>query len=342
MEKIFLSIIVPMYNVEKYIARCITSILNQMTSECELIIIDDCSEDKSMDVCKEIVSKFHEKNVYIIQRKENGGLSAARNNGIDQACGRFCWFIDSDDYISDGSVGRVILKLKNKDIDLLFFDYKRIQENGSILFESKSISENIIIKSKKEKILMIRYYLRNIWGYEVWRKIFSLEIIKKNHIYFESNKKIFAEDICFFLYYINYCRRVSVVNEVNYYYMVRSGSIMSKKNNKINEMINLAKMQNQYKNRILHFDYVFWVLPKLIELELFPLPVSSKQICDGIDDKQLIFSLYKNICTQIRKRIFMYGKKSTLCQILLLIYVKKEINDESTRFIKIILKCLEK
>ncbi|MBR8729941.1 Undecaprenyl-phosphate 4-deoxy-4-formamido-L-arabinose transferase [Porphyromonas levii] len=126
----FLSIIVPVYNVEKYLNECVDSILGQDFTDFELILVDDGSPDNCPAICDEYAEKD---NRVIVIHKENGGLSSARNAGIDICKGEYIWFIDSDDYISPGCLGFMSKELRRDQPDILYFGYTRLCENSEVL-----------------------------------------------------------------------------------------------------------------------------------------------------------------------------------------------------------------
>lgn len=349
MDKSVLSIIIPVYGVEKYIKTCLDSVIPQMTDVCELIIVDDCTPDHSIEICRSIISEYGEKHISIIQREKNGGLSAARNAGIEHATGKYCWFIDSDDYILDGAIQRVLNILDNSSIDLLCFDHTRNKENGTIIPTLTSVSEVIELFSDKDKLRVMGRYLLGVWGFEVWRKVFSLDLIKKNNIYFEPNKEIFAEDICFLLYYLTFCNKIKIVPEKNYCYLVRNDSIMGKKTSKLTEMVNLSKKQANYCHRIENFDYFFFVMPRLFEIELIPLTPKADVMCMDLPEKALILDAFKNPLRGVGMRLYLYKKRSTLHQILLMYYVRNTLRGKRTtitesmcKMMKTICKMVEK
>ena len=122
-SKLKLSIILPVYNVENYINRCLESILPQLDDNTELIIVDDCSPDKSVDICEDATEGLS--NVRIKRRSKNGGLSAARNTGIEEAKGEYIWFVDSDDYIESNAVSVLLKSIKGSKIDIVQFNHRR-------------------------------------------------------------------------------------------------------------------------------------------------------------------------------------------------------------------------
>ncbi len=322
MEKILLSIIVPVYNVEKYIEKCINSLLNELDECVEIIIVDDCTPDNSINKCKNLIKGF--KNVNIIKREYNGGLSAARNTGIEMAKGKYCWFVDSDDYILPGALRDIISLLKSNNDDLIMFNHLRVNEIGKQIYKSELINENLNICNFDKKVRFICKYLKNDYGYEVWRKIFSLEIIKENNIKFEPNKEIFAEDICFLLYYINYCKNVGIKSESYYCYLIRENSIMGqKKSLKINEMINLSYKvyANSYDEKIK--EYINLIMFRLLEIEMQNVDANvALEYIYEIRNKEFALKVTSSIFNNLQLRIKYFGKRSALNQII----IAKRIN----------------
>lgn len=122
-----LSVIVPVYNVEKYLHKCVDSLLNQNlpSEECEIILVDDGSPDRCGEVCDEYAS--HYANVKVVHR-ENGGLSAARNSGIEVARGQYVQFVDSDDFLEPNVLKALVEKMEADRLDVLRFNYKNVNE----------------------------------------------------------------------------------------------------------------------------------------------------------------------------------------------------------------------
>ena len=115
------SVIVPIYNVEDYLLTCIKSILNQTYTNIEVILVNDGSTDKSLDICKKIIR--NDSRVRLISKK-NGGLSEARNFGIDEALGEYYLFVDSDDYIKEDMIEKMVIAMnKERNIDLVICNY---------------------------------------------------------------------------------------------------------------------------------------------------------------------------------------------------------------------------
>ena len=122
-----LSVIVPVYNVEKYIAACLDSLLAQPSEEIEFIIIDDGSQDQSIAIAKQYVQRDSRFKIF---HKRNGGLSDARNFGVSRCTGEYVFFLDSDDTIEDDMIAEVITTLDREKPDLLVFDMLFVWENS--------------------------------------------------------------------------------------------------------------------------------------------------------------------------------------------------------------------
>ena len=134
--RLMLSVIVPVYNVERYLRKCVESLLCQDLSpeEYELILVDDGSPDGSPIICDEYASK-HE-NIKVVHR-ENGGLSVARNTGINVAQGKYIQFVDSDDYLEPNVLKSLVQKMENKNLDVLRFNYRNVNGKGEEIHPNK-------------------------------------------------------------------------------------------------------------------------------------------------------------------------------------------------------------
>jgi glycosyltransferase involved in cell wall biosynthesis len=130
-----LSIIVPVYNVEKYLERCVTSVFRQNLSEddFEIVMVNDGSTDDSYHVAQELASRYHQIKLY---SQENGGLSAARNTGLKHALGRYIQFLDSDDWLLDDSLRPILKIAEDKDLDICAFRMKVLDNQGRAVSHS--------------------------------------------------------------------------------------------------------------------------------------------------------------------------------------------------------------
>lgn len=173
-----LSIIVPVYNVEKYLSQCLDSLINQNipSKEYEIIIVDDGSTDSSSFICDEYANNHS--NICVIHQK-NQSLSVARNNGLKQAKGEYIYFVDSDDYIENNIISQLYKIAKDNDIDILFFDYYKEYLNG------KSVSNNSFSNIKRNEIYSgYDFFLKiNEFG-AVWKSFYKRDLILSSNILF--------------------------------------------------------------------------------------------------------------------------------------------------------------
>ena len=218
-EKTLISIIVPVYRTEKYLDRCVESIVNQTYKNLEIILVDDGSPDDCPKMCDEWAKK--DKRIKVIH-KENGGVSSARNIGIKSAKGKYIGFVDSDDYIEKEMYESLIDVLnKNKNLDYIYCD---IYDAEKINNHSR---EDYKIISKIEKIEAIFPFNASIWN-----GIFSRKIINENNIRFDENY-FFAEDLIFLIQYLDKSSNKIIHFEKKlYHYVQNNESITHTTNNR--------------------------------------------------------------------------------------------------------------
>lgn len=229
------SIIVPIYNVEKYLERCVTSILNQTYKNIEVLLIDDCATDTSGEIAK----KFEQKDsrCRYIKREKNGGLSAARNTGVENATGEYLSFIDSDDWVSENFIAHLINKAKEQDADITVCDYTMIDDNGK---ETKANTlGNLNDNSKLEEKIA---YIRN----HVVTKLFKKDFFIKQNLKFPEDIRR-AEDMGIIIPLLTRTNKIAILNEALYYYYQRSNSLS---NNRKPERIDLSFYSIAFKKLV--------------------------------------------------------------------------------------------
>ena len=169
-----LSILIPAYNVERWLPRCLNSILSQVEDDIEIVIVDDGSTDTTLQCANEFAEKWNDIRVF---SKHNEGVGAARNYLLDKACGEFIWFVDSDDYIAEGALRHILSEL-NSTIDLLSVSY-----NGGVFTPFEGSVTEYIQKG----------YIN---GY-LWTKIIRRSVIEDAHIRFDPQR--YSQEDWFFL-----------------------------------------------------------------------------------------------------------------------------------------------
>lgn len=228
------SFIVPVYNTEKYLKKCLDSLVNQTYKDFEIIVVNDGSTDKSSNIISKYQKKY--KNIIVID-KENEGLSMARNRGVQKSSGKYIIFVDSDDYVSNKLLEEVDKKID--DSDILRFqiatedeEYTKINEYHEEGFESMCGYDAF-------KYLSSYHFVEPAWCY----------VIRKNYYIenkFSFKKGVYHEDFGLIPYVIYKARKVKSIDFIGYYYIQRNGSIMN--NNDYKKTVKKAfDMLEQYK-----------------------------------------------------------------------------------------------
>ena len=242
-----ISVIVPVYNTEKYLERCVKSLIQQTYRNIEIILVNDGSMDKSFEICKKLQEKY--KNIILINKK-NGGLSSARNAGIEVANGEYIAFLDSDDWVTqdcyeymlnlavtnNAEIADIMVsQVKSKDDNVLSTDEK-IE-----VFSGRKILEHYLYRGMKEI---------NGAPYSACRKLYQKKLFNDDTLCFVE--KTVNEDICFNYRILSKCRRIAVSNQIKYFYFQGEKSIstgmLEKKDLALlkisRELVNLANESN--------------------------------------------------------------------------------------------------
>ena len=211
-----ISVIVPVYNTEKYIEKCLNSILKQKNVSYEIIVVNDGSTDDS----EQIIKRFEETNPDIIKyyKKTNGGLSDARNYGIDKANGEYLCFVDSDDYIAE-ELFESLEKYINKDIELIKFKTIKVDENYK---EVDKIVGPVFGKLSGEQGFD-KLFANDILIEPAWLYLYKKDLFVRNNIRFPVNK--YHEDWAIVPYLIISAKTCASVDVYGYYYVQSSNSI---------------------------------------------------------------------------------------------------------------------
>ena len=215
---IILSIIVPVYNVKPYLDKCVDSLLRQDLDkeDYEIILIDDGSTDGGGELCDAIASR--ENNVRVVHQV-NQGLSVARNTGMALAEGKYVQFVDSDDYLAENVLGQLVKRMEVNDLEVLRFGYQRVNEGEEPITDcSAQVPEEIMDGPS--------FMVRHLW-YSCYACQFMLRrsFLEENALYFKPG--ILFEDTEWTPRVMQKASRVSSINLLVYYYLLRSGSITS-------------------------------------------------------------------------------------------------------------------
>lgn len=203
-----ISIIVPVYNAQKYIKRCVESIVNQSYQKWELILIDDGSKDESSLICDEL--KQTDSRIHVVHTV-NQGASAARNRGLDEAAGDYITFVDADDWVEPNHL-EVLVNQIDSDVDLCINSFIADLYYGSRPYQYKEVKTQDNIESINAFFTILLQHSQFLWN-----KLFKSNIIKDNHIRFNTSISL-GEDNIFILEYLNYIRGLSASSVCTYHY----------------------------------------------------------------------------------------------------------------------------
>ena len=214
-EKALISLIIPVYKVEKYLEKCIQSVINQTYENLQIILVDDGSPDNCGKICDEYAKKDHRIEVI---HKSNGGLSDARNKGLEIAKGEYIGFVDSDDYIEADMYEVLYNLLKQYNADVSICNFYTVSQ-GKIAIKN---AENGIKEYNRIEILKEVLLDNNIQSY-AWNKLYKKELF--DEIKYPIGKKY--EDIGTTFYLLEKCNKVVVTGKSEYYYINRQDSIVN-------------------------------------------------------------------------------------------------------------------
>ena len=233
------SVIVPVYKVEQYISKCLDSLVNQTLEDMEIIVVNDGSPDNSEKIIKDYAKKY--KNIKYL-KKENGGLSSARNFGLKHATGEYIGFVDSDDYVDKRMYQMMYEKAIEASADLVVCDLNYVYEDK----EEKAYS-NIETDTTDIKSIMNNIYPA------AWNKLYKKELFD-NEVYFKEG--VWYEDVEFIYRLLPYVNKIGVVHEHFYKYIQRENSIIRTIDKRLyNYIDNWNGILEFYKKRDLYISY---------------------------------------------------------------------------------------
>ena len=241
-----ISIIIPVYNTEKYLNRCIDSILNQSFRDFEIILVDDGSTDRSPKICDDY--EKIDSRVKVVH-KSNGGVSCARNIGIDMATADYISFIDSDDSI-ESVMYEELYNLYKEDVDLTACSYEFVFDNVKNFKKTNANNEVI------DMATALHYSLinRDFYGY-IFNKLYKKEIIDKFNFKFDENIS-YGEDTLWLCKYVMKCRKIAFINENYYYYYINPDSAMAKpfSTKKLTMLYSTLELIEMFDNKYAQID----------------------------------------------------------------------------------------
>ena len=214
------SIVVPIYNAENYLRRCVDSILNQEYTDFELLLVNDGSTDASGDICEEYGDR--DPRVIVIQ-KENTGVSDSRNRALDRARGKYLQFLDSDDWITPDATRLFVRAAEEYGCDMVISDFYRVV--GERLSTKGDIEEEGVLTREEFAAHMMENPADFYYGV-LWNKLYRRDIVEEHNLRMDTDIN-WCEDFMFNLEYIRYAKVFYALHAPIYYYVKRKGSLAS-------------------------------------------------------------------------------------------------------------------
>lgn len=223
-DNILVSIIVPVYNVEKYIIRCIDSILKQTYRHIEVILIDDCGKDNSIDVARDYVANNPQQDISfsIVSHEENKGPSAARNTGILNSTGKYLYFLDSDDELDSNCILLLLNSIEKYQAEVAIGNNTIISNINDVRYIDSQLKAEFI----SDNNTIFNSYLDGLWYNVAWNKLIRRDFIISKNLMFEVG--YIHEDELWGYLLAAQTSKLSIVKEYTYKYYINPGSIMSK------------------------------------------------------------------------------------------------------------------
>lgn len=217
------SVIIPVYNAEKYLHKCVDSVINQTLDDIEIILVDDGSTDNSPVICDDYERKHDNIKVF---HKENGGLSSARNMGMDKATGEYIGFVDSDDYIAPEMYEKLYHASKKLGCDMAICNYQVVKDSNMLSIGKIEFPENRRVNQNEVRTLMQTSNKRGFLWF-VWKSIYKRDLLQQNGVRFIEGNII--EDTPFNMEAMLCSEGIVFFNEPLYYYEQTDNSLMRSK-----------------------------------------------------------------------------------------------------------------
>ena len=286
-EKPLISVIVPVYNVEKYLRQCLDSVLSQTYKNIEVIMVDDGSPDGCGMICEEYASKYAN---FKVIHKENAGLGMARNTGLEHVTGEYVMFLDSDDYIDKNLIEILYKNIYEKKVDVCKSGFRRVNDDWLMSSEIKYNDEFFPgIRAKTEflpRLIGSAPNKKDSFEMSVWASLYKVEHIKNHNIRFPSERDLISEDLVFNIEYMQYANGACAISDIGYNYRININSLT--KSYRPDRFAACIKFYNYVKPRLENLGYGVETIYRLdrmlfvytrssIKMEWYAAPIGKKR-----------------------------------------------------------------
>lgn len=326
------SIIIPIYKVEKYLSRCLDSVVNQTLEDIEIVLVDDGSPDSCPEICDRYAKK--DSRIKVIHKK-NEGLGYARNSGMLIATGEYIAFLDSDDYVSKDMYEKVYSELKSTDADCCVTGYVVKKDSGDEIHKENPLgtavyeSDDIITKVLAGMLGSKPDQTRDTdVGMSVWKCVYRKELLQDKGILFPSERELISEDIIFQIRVLPQVKRVCTLSEGMYYYCENSNSQSLTKTYSKDKFDRYKKLYNVELEMLSKIKFCEETRLRATRMFLGNTRVCIKQICQSTENsKQEKKTLLQEICDdkEIQDVLKWYPwKDNPLRQKIVTLLIKKK------------------
>lgn len=300
MKKI--SVIVPIYNSEKYLEHCINSIINQTYKNLEIILVDNKSTDCSLEICERFLTKDTRIKLFL---EEHPGAAYARNCGISHVTGDYLTFVDSDDYLLENAYELLINRIEETSADIVCYSYNVVDNEGCPLGYYEPQLSRYMSKKLYSGVEAAKIYITSddIGGFG-WNKIFRTSYLKKSEIRFDESKTAYEDMVSIFALIIN-CSKVTFFNEKLYYYRQTPFSLTHTNYKKkeyefqdsVNKIAGMAESKGLIKEVEIYHSYICalnnWMRYKCKDFDTITWPMGRfsvlKNLLLGYNSEKLLW-----------------------------------------------------
>lgn len=300
-----ISVIIPAYNVEKYLDRCIKSIVKQTYSNLEILIIDDGSTDSTGEIADQLATT--DKRIIVIH-KDNGGLGYARNTGIEHSRGSYLTFVDSDDFVALDFIEKSVNLLEKQNADCIITSYYRYSSSG----KQKRVLRNSTTESIEQPSIKNKFIPRlfgslpnshDTFAMSAWGTLYSSNILREYKLLFDSEREIGCEDITFNMRYLYHSNRIVLTEYCGYFYCENANSLTtSYKPDRI------KKHQRLYDTEKMLVDNMGLPSDTLLRLQWqyfihLNMAISQENVVNGICSKKTLINIKSIVSDQFTRKI---------------------------------------
>ena len=332
------SIIVPIYNVEQYLDRCVQSLLHQTLHDIEIILVDDGSPDRCPQMCDEYARQ--DARIKVVHKK-NEGLGYARNSGLEVATGEYVTFCDSDDFVDLEAYEYVLNVIQSRNLEICWFQPRRVDTKGGIVLDGTRTPEEYFNGKDEIRKLQLDIIGHNPQdkyskprGFSSCMALFRRETVISSGIRFPSEREVASEDLIFVVKLLPYVNSVGILSNIFYNYTINPCSISQNfSEEKYDRLINMLTEIRAYCNS--SFDYktykshyysqvlrIFHVILKYISVGKLTFIQKCKRIRKECTHPMML-EFYNEVpisCYNWKEQLFVYCMKYKICLFFIIIY----------------------